>query len=132
MIGLDTNILVRYFAQDDEKQSTLANERIEQLTIEDPGFITLVCIVELVWVLKSCYQADRNQIAIILDQLLHTQEFIIENMETVFHALKLYSSINADFADCLIDRSAKAAGCSETITFDKTAAALVGMKLLGS
>lgn len=131
MIGLDTNILVRYFSQDDEKQSELASECIEQLTIEHPGFITLVSIVELVWVMKSCYHADRHQISIILDQLLHTQELIIENMETVFHALKLYSSSNADFADCLIDRSAKAAGCIDTLTFDKSAASLAGMKLLG-
>jgi predicted nucleic-acid-binding protein len=130
MIGLDTNVLVRYFAQDDVSQSALASEFIEQLTVENPGFISLVSVIELAWVMKSCYQADRHQISIILDQLLHTQELIIENMETVFHSLKLYSSTNADFADCLIDRSAKAAGCTETITFDKAAVPLVGMRLL--
>jgi len=130
MIGLDTNVLVRYFAQDDVRQSEVAKDFIDQLTSENPGFISQIALVELVWVMKSCYQVNRNQISMILDQLIRSQELIIENLETVFQALKLYSSTQADFADCLIQGSAKAAGCSSTVTFDKAAATLSGMRLL--
>src|SRR6218665_1439130 len=119
MIGLDTNILVRYFAQDDEKQSAIATQLIDDLTSTQPGFISLTALIELVWVMKSCYKADRTQTAQILDQLLHTQELIIENIEVVFPALKLYSSSNADFADCVIEHAGKFSGCSHTVTFDK-------------
>lgn len=130
MIGLDTNVLVRYFAQDDEQQSAIANNLIDQLTSDSPGFISMVTLIELVWVMKSCYQANRDQVIIILNELIHTQELIIENMEAIFPALKLYSSRNADFADCVIESVGKVAGCSHTVTFDKAAASLTGMNLL--
>ena len=52
MIGLDTNVLVRYLAQDDRRQSAAATRLIEALTVEDPGFIAHATLVELAWVLK--------------------------------------------------------------------------------
>ena len=47
MIGLDTNVLVRYIMQDDPQQSLKATRVIESLTKERPGFIALVSVVEL-------------------------------------------------------------------------------------
>ena len=48
MVGLDTNVLVRYVMQDDPRQSARATRLIEALTAEAPGFVPLVSLVELV------------------------------------------------------------------------------------
>ena len=60
MIGLDTNVLVRYIMQDDPKQAALANKLIEGLTAATPGYVSLVAIVELVWVLESAFHLTRR------------------------------------------------------------------------
>jgi predicted nucleic-acid-binding protein len=130
MIGLDTNVLVRFIAQDDEKQSPIATALIEKLNAETPGYVTLVSLVELVWVMQSCYDCKKSEIVDILNKLLRTQELIIENAETAFKALILFSKSKADFADCLIERSANSAGCMHTVTFDEKSAKTAGMRHL--
>jgi len=130
MIGLDTNVLVRYVAQDDQQQSARASELIESLTTASPGFITMVSVVELVWVLQSCYESAKSEIITVLETLLRTRELTVENSEIVWQALRSYSKANADFADCLIERSANAAGCEYIVTFDNKAAKTAGMRRL--
>lgn len=130
MIGLDTDVLVRYIAQDDTKQSAKASELIESLTALSVGFITVVSVVELVWVLQSCYQSSKLEIIAVLETLLRTRELKVENAETVWQALRRFTESNADFADCLIERSAHAAGCEYTFTFDSKAAKTAGMQRL--
>ncbi len=130
MIGLDTNVLVRYIAQDDVKQSALATNLINSLTKESPGYITLVSIIELVWVMQSCYKSTKMEVVRILETLLATRELIIENTETVIKATRVYSSSGADFSDCLIERSANKAGCEYSVTFDVDAIKHAGFKSL--
>jgi len=131
MIGLDTNVLVRYVAQDDAKQSAKASELIESLTVSSPGFITMVTVVELVWVLQSPrYESSKAEIIVVLEMLLRTRELKLENAETVWQALRKFTDSNAGFADCLIERSAHAAGCDHTVTFDIKAAKTAGMQRL--
>lgn len=130
MIGLDTNVLVRYVAQDDAKQSATASKLIESLTVSAPGFIALVSIVELVWVLQSSYKSSKSEIVLVLETILRTRELTVENAETVWQALRRFTDSNADFADCLIERSAHAAGCDHVATFDSKAAKTAGMHRL--
>lgn len=130
MIGLDTNVLVRYIAQDDAAQSAKATQLIESLSTESPGFITLVSIAELVWVMQGCYKATKEECVAILQTLLHTREILLENAEVIVMATHRYSASNADFADCLIERSANYAKCSCTMTFDSNAAKSAGMQLI--
>jgi predicted nucleic-acid-binding protein len=130
LIGLDTNILVRYIAQDDAIQSPKATALIEQLSEDEPGFIALVSIVELVWVMQSCYAATKAEIVAVLDKLLKVRTFCVENADVVFNAVRGYARSNADFADCLIERSGHRANCSHTMTFDEKAAKAAGMRLL--
>lgn len=130
MIGLDTNVLVRYVMQDDPKQSKKASTLIESLTPEAPGFVPLVALVELVWVLTSCYGLTREQVAQALDALLHAKEIVLERAEQVMQALRQFRTSAADFADCLIERTATAAGCEKTMTFDAGAAKSAGMVLI--
>lgn len=130
MIGLDTNVLVRYIMQDDPKQSLKANKLIEALSEPDHGYIGLVAVVELVWVLSSCYDLSREQVALALEAMLRTKQFVVEHADQVVRALRVFKASKADFSDCLIERSASHAGCERTVTFDVGAARHAGMTLI--
>jgi predicted nucleic-acid-binding protein len=130
MIGLDTNVLVRYIMQDDAKQAPLATRLVESLSAEAPGFLPLVALVELAWVLSSAYDLDRAQLVEAFEGALRTKELVIERAEVVWKALRAFQSVNADFADCLIAHSAASAGCEKTMTFDRGAAKSAGMTLI--
>ncbi len=130
MIGLDTNVLVRYVAQDDLKQSPQAARLIESLTSDSPGYVSLVSVVELAWVLSGCYAASRDDIAGVLETLLRAKELVIADADAVWKALRLFKQTKADFADCLIERCAATAGCDHTATFDRAAAKHCGMRLI--
>lgn len=130
MIGLDTNVLVRYIMQDDARQSPLATRLIGSLSAESPGFVPLVSVVELAWVLSSAYELDRGQLVEAFESLLRTKEIVVERAETVWKAVRVFHGANADFADCLIERSSAVAGCDRTMTFDRRAVRGCGMTLV--
>jgi predicted nucleic-acid-binding protein len=130
VIGLDTNVLVRYIMQDDIKQSPLATRIVESLTADSPGFVPLVAIVELAWVLSSAYELSRSQLVEAFEALLRTKELVIERGETIWKGLRLLQRSGGDLADCLIACSAAAAGCTKTMTFDRGAAKNCGMTLV--
>lgn len=124
MIGLDTNVIVRYLVQDDPKQSKAANRIIEHAVSNDELLgISLVTLCELVWVLESCYQTTKEEIISLIKQLLQIRQAWIENDDVVrqaLHDFELHTGI--DFADCLIGRQNIANDCAFTYTFDKLAA----------
>ncbi len=130
MIGLDTNVLVRYIAQDDVIQSAKATHLMESFTADDPGYISVVTVIELVWVMTGCYASTRNDICEVLESLLRTRELVVAEADTVWKALRMYRAGKADFADCVIERSGGEAGCAHTMTFDINAAKHGGMKLI--
>jgi predicted nucleic-acid-binding protein len=129
MIGLDTNVLVRYIMQDDAKQAALASRLVESLA-DSTGFIPLIVIAELSWVLSSAYSLSRQQLAEALEGVLRSKEWVVERADIVWQAVRLFQSGSADFADCLIFRSAAAARCEKTMTLDRDAAKSGGMTLL--
>lgn len=129
MIGLDTNVLIRYFTRDDLTQSAAAVKLIRSLSSEAPGFISLVVIIEIIWVLEFSYGFGKTQVDEILEVLLRSQELTIERADLVWQAFRTYRSTRTDFSDCLIERCAHAAGCSYTATFDR-GASRAGMRLL--
>ncbi|MDP2136059.1 MAG: type II toxin-antitoxin system VapC family toxin [Sulfuritalea sp.] len=131
MIGLDTNVLVRYIAQDDPKQSPMATDLIESLTMDARGYVGVVSVVELVWVLTDCYALTKGELCEVLGTLLRTRELVVAHADTVWQALRLFKEGKADFSDCLIERFAKEAGCDYTATFDRDAARHCGMRLVG-
>jgi len=130
MIGLDTNVLVRYLAQDDPAQSRKATRLIESLTVDAPGYVSVVSVVELVWVLTGCYASTKDELCGVLETLLRSKGIVVAHTDTVWKALRLFKEGKADFADCLIERSASEAGCSHTATFDRDAANYCGMRLI--
>ena len=131
MIGLDTNVLVRYITQDDDKQSALANSLIDSLDASSPGYVTLVTVTELNWVLESVYGVTRHQFVEVMQTLMALDTIKLDRAAVVASAVRVYSSNKADFSDCLIERLSASAGCDQTMTFDKAAAKMAGMVLIG-
>jgi predicted nucleic-acid-binding protein len=120
MIGLDTNILVRYLTQDDPEQTKKVNLEIAALTAQGISFyITSIVMCELVWVLESAYEYSREEIATALDKILQTQQFRFENKTLMLSALTDYRAGKGDFSDYLAGQTGKQAGCTETLTFDQ-------------
>ncbi len=130
MIGLDTNVLVRYLLQDDARQSPRASRLIESLSVDEPGFVPMVTLLELAWVLGAGYMLPRAQLAAMLETLLRSKELVIDRADLVIQALSRFSSGSVDFADALIERTAAAAGCTTTMTLDQGAAKSAGMTLV--
>ncbi|MYF91736.1 MAG: type II toxin-antitoxin system VapC family toxin [Gemmatimonadetes bacterium] len=119
MIGLDTNVLVRYVVQDDPEQAHAATRLIEGgCTTEEPAYIGAVVLAELAWVLRGPYGYRRTQVAAVLRQVLRTVEFVVEEPTVAWAALAEFESSSADFADCWIGHSNRARGCECTYTFD--------------
>jgi len=130
MIGLDTNILVRYLTQDDPVQSLRAAEIIEQrLTEENPGFVSVVAMVETVWVLDRAYNFAAHEIAAAVERMLQTDVLLVENEQEVFTAMIALKEGQGSFADALIAALGIRASCSCTLTFDHKAARLSGFEL---
>lgn len=132
MIGLDTNVLVRYLAQDDPQQSALAVKLIEgSCSEENPAFINHIVLCETAWVLERCYDVKKDRFAGILEKILKTEQFSVQKIEMVWRALRELKKTGADFADCLLGQINLANGCEHTVTFDKKASRSVGYRLLG-
>ena len=130
MIGLDSNILVRYFAQDDPVQSPKATEIIERrLAEEGPGFISTVTMVETVWVLDRAYGLSRPEIANAIERMLEADVLFVENEQEVFAAMVALRKGRESFANALIAGLGARAGCARTLTFDWKALRLPGFAL---
>ncbi|PPD50125.1 MAG: PIN domain-containing protein [Methylobacter sp.] len=131
MIGLDTNVLVRYIVQDDPIQSGIATTFIETYcTAKTPAFICNIVLVELVWVLERGYGYDKKSIITVLKQISATTELKVETPALVWQAILGYQDGNAGFADCLLVAINRQHECDTTYTFDKNAAKNTGFKLL--
>jgi predicted nucleic-acid-binding protein len=122
MVGLDTNVILRYMLQDDPKQTPLANHIVDQvLSQENPGFITLVTVLEIVWVLRSLLKQTRTEIATHLENLLAADTLEVQNEQQVFEAVFALRRGTGEFEDALIGALNAWAGCPHTLTFDKRA-----------
>ena len=133
MIGLDTNVLIRYLAQDGPRQSAVATRLIErELTAQNTGFVSLVVLVELYWVLKRLYAATDSELLDTVADLLDSAHFQIESRAMVQAAVQRVKSLKSKsgLTDHLIVEIAKAQGCSHTVSFDKAAVRSAGMRLL--
>jgi predicted nucleic-acid-binding protein len=130
MIGLDTNVLVRYLAQDDPVQSAKATALIERrLTEQDPGFISVVAMAETVWVLERAYGLADADIAAAIERTLQVDALVVESEQEVFTAMVALKEGRGSFADALIGALGARAGCSHSLTFDRKALRLPGFVL---
>jgi predicted nucleic-acid-binding protein len=131
MVGLDTNLILRYLLQDDPKQTTLANHIVDQLLSDrNPGFISLVTVLEMVWVLRSLLKQTPTEIATHLEHLLAAESLEVQNGQQVFEAAFALKRGTGEFEDALVGALNAWAGCSHTLTFDKRALRMPYFQLL--
>jgi predicted nucleic-acid-binding protein len=130
MIGLDTNILVRYLTQDDPVQSLQARKIMEQqLTEENPGFISIVATVELVLILENAYKFSAREIAAAVERVLQTDVLFVQNEQEVFTAVAKLKEGRGSFADALIAALGSWANCSRTLTFNRKSLRIPGFAM---
>jgi predicted nucleic-acid-binding protein len=122
MIGLDTNVLVRYLAQDDPVQSASATDFIDgRLSEQEPGFVSVVTMAETAWVLRRTYGLSDADVAAVIERTLQSDVLIVQHEQEVFTAMVALKDRRGSFADALIGALGASAGCSVTVTFDRGA-----------
>jgi predicted nucleic-acid-binding protein len=131
LIGIDTNVLVRYFAQDDLQQSRAATRFVERgLRVDQPGHVSLIALAELVWVLCTRYAATPIEIDAAVTQLLSDQRFVVQDSRAAWSAIDAVREDGVDMADALIAAVDRLHGCTHTVTFDAKATRIAGMTML--
>jgi predicted nucleic-acid-binding protein len=131
MIGLDTNVLVRYLTRDDPAQYKKAATVIETATDRGEQFLVNTAVLcELVWVLRSAYDYSREEIGRALEQIFATAQFEIERLDEARQALGDFRATKADFSDVLIGRINRTLGAERTITFDTDLKSIETFQLL--
>lgn len=124
-------VVVRYLVQDDPKQSAAATRLFERgLSAANPGFVSLVTLCQIAWVLAGCYGADRPAVRSVVEGLLAAKQVVVEDAELVWRALRAWEGSAGDFSEALIGQILAARGCERTVTFDKAAARLPRFELL--
>jgi predicted nucleic-acid-binding protein len=132
MTGLDTNVIVRFLMKDEADQAALSTKAFAEFTTAAPGFVCREVLVELVWVLQKIYRLPRTDIADAIEGLLGAREIVVDSADQVAIAADRLRKGGAGFADQMIALASQGAGCQATVTFDRKAAGLPGMSLLGA
>ena len=132
MIALDTNVLVRFLAQDDDAQFEVAAGLIEGCTSDAPGYVCREVIIELVWVLERAYKYSREDIAEALLSIVTASQLSVENAQDIASVVNLYRDEGYDFADLMIRQAAQRTENRILKTFDQKLARLDGVELLGT
>jgi predicted nucleic-acid-binding protein len=127
MLGVDTNVLIRYLTRDDQPQYEKARRLIDrELAKGEPVFVSLLVLLETEWVLRSRYEMAKANIIAAFSALLDTSDLTFEDEPSIETAVYSWRDSAADFADCLIEAHNRMLGCRATATFDGRALKLAG------
>jgi predicted nucleic-acid-binding protein len=131
MNGIDTNILVRFFARDDAVQAKQAEVFLgKRCSPANPGWISVIVLCEMVWVLSRGYSYGKDQILPVIDHLMRAPFLKLEDEAAVRTALGIWENHALDFSDALLAVRNQRAGCATTYTFDHKALAAPGFTRL--
>jgi predicted nucleic-acid-binding protein len=119
VIGLDTNILVRLLIEDDPDQTRLAHRLVRNAVAEELCYVSDVALCELEWVLVSCYDASRDEVALAYQKLLDLPGFLFEAPATVRLTLERFRASRVEFSDLLLGARGREKGVRTTYTFEK-------------
>lgn len=131
MIGLDTNVLLRFYLADDPQQTAVVQALFDGLSEDRPGYVNMITLVELIWTLRVRFGIDRDRVAAVVSGLLESRDIVVEDEAIVEVALDHAMRVKAELPDLLIALRNIEAGCQSTLTFDRKAADRIpGMELL--
>jgi predicted nucleic-acid-binding protein len=127
MLGIDTNVLVRFLVRDDQTQFEKARKLLKrEISNGRRVFINQLVLLEAEWVLRSRYGLTKTQMLETISGLLDAPDIQLEDEPAVEEALFIWRDAKADFADCLIGARNRRLGCKATATFDTKALKLPG------
>jgi predicted nucleic-acid-binding protein len=127
MLGVDTNVLIRYLIRDDQPQYEKARRLIDrEVSKGDPLLVSLLVLLESEWVLRSRYGLPKSEIVAAFSAMLDATDLVFEDEPSIEHAIYLWKDSSGEFADCLIDARNLRLGCRATATFDGRALRLAG------
>ena len=127
MLGIDTNVLIRFLVRDDEAQFDKARKLIKrEVAAGRRVFVNQLVLLEAEWVLRSRYAVPKNQIIEAISSLLDATDIQFEDEQTIEEALFIWRDATADLADCLIGAKNRRLGCRATASFDVKASKLPG------
>jgi len=127
MLGIDTNVLVRFLVRDQEAQFEKARKLIKrEVAARRRVFVSLLVLLETEWVLRSRYGLPKIEIIAAISGLLDATDVQFEDESAIEEALFVWKDNAADFADCLIGAQNRRLGCRVTVTFDAKASKLPG------
>jgi len=122
VLGIDTNVLVRYLVRDDQQQFERVRRLINrELGKGEPVLVSLLVLLETEWVLRSRYSLGKTQMLLTLSALLEASDLVLEDEPAVEHAIYSWKESAANFSDCVINARNRRIGCSATATFDRNA-----------
>ena len=127
MLGIDTNVLIRFLVRDDQTQFEKARKLLKrEVSNGRRVFINQLVLLETEWVLRSRYGLAKTQMLETISGLLDAPDVQLEDEPAVEEAVFVWRDANADFADCLIGARNRRLGCKATATFDTKALKLPG------
>lgn len=127
MLGIDTNVLVRFLVRDDEAQFEKARKMIKrEVAAGRRVFVSQLVLLETEWVLRSRYGLPKIEIIAAISGLLDATDVQFGDESAIEEALFVWKDNAADFADCLIGAQNRRLGCRITATFDAKASKLPG------
>lgn len=128
MQGIDKNLLIRQITYDEPSQSAIA-EKIFAAASARSLYINNIVFCEVIWTLTKAYKYKKQEMILLIEQILSTKTFVFEDIELLRRCLYLYTCTNTDFSDILIAVINQKSGCDDTLTFDKRASAIPGFTL---
>ena len=130
MIALDTNLLVRLLVGDDHDQLASVQKFLSTLSSSNAALICREVLIELVWVLERTYGFEKSQVAQTIEELVDSNEVVVEEVDGVRVVLEDYRSTSVDFSDLMIRSVATSLGATQVTTFDKKFSTLDDVSLL--
>jgi predicted nucleic-acid-binding protein len=122
MLGIDTNVLIRYLTRDNQPLYENARRLIDREVAKGkPVFVSLLVLLQTEWVLRSRYEMAKAEIIAAFSALLDTADLAFEDEPSLETAIYTWKESAVDFADCLIDARNRRLGCRATATFDSKA-----------
>jgi predicted nucleic-acid-binding protein len=117
MIGLDTNVLARYYVADSGDAEAQRQRQAARRLIESgqPLMVSKTVVLEFEWVMRGYYGFAQSEVASVLRHLLGLVQVTVEDRDVVERALAQCDA-GIDFADALHHASYRA--CQSVATFD--------------
>lgn len=117
MIAVDTNILARFYCDDQDDPEAARQRPVARRVMLDSAavFVPLTVVLEFEWVMRGFYEVDAESFCIAIEHLLGMPHVTVERWEAVKDALDLHRG-GLDFADALHWASSRS--CERFVSFD--------------